>query len=107
MFDSGLRNSAARRRQRGTQDYDRHDGLDGRNGVDWHSAGRRARACDRSAHQIPDEVSVATRSQSTSWCPRGVIMELVLIVARIRTGALLPAEKKVHELGVRGITVIK
>jgi len=34
-------------------------------------------------------------------------MELALIVAIIRTGALEAAEKKLHELGVRGITVIK
>ena len=34
-------------------------------------------------------------------------MELALIVAIIRTGALEAAEKKLHGLGVRGITVIK
>ncbi len=34
-------------------------------------------------------------------------MELALIVAIIRTGALEAAEKRLHGIGVRGITVIK
>ena len=34
-------------------------------------------------------------------------MELVLVVAIIRSDKLSAAEKKLHEIGVRGITVIK